>query len=76
MAGWIHAIDRIIIAVGEHIVAEDTLTSGDKGIGVEEAADLGIIITGLQVIEPGILDGGLAKAPFLHLVGMAGCYPH
>lgn len=41
------------------------MTSGNEGIGVDEAADVGAIITGLQIIEPGILDRALAKTPFL-----------
>ena len=38
---------RIIEAIRKHIVAEETLAGGDEGIGVEETAPLGVIITGL-----------------------------
>ena len=41
------------------------MTSRCIGVGVEEAADLGVVITALQVIEPGILGGRLAILPFL-----------
>jgi hypothetical protein len=41
------------------------LAGGNEDIGVEESADLGVVITALQVIEPGILDRALAKTPFL-----------
>ena len=44
-------IDRIIGAVGEHVVTQHALAGGDKGVGVEEAANLGIVITALEVIE-------------------------
>ena len=43
----------IIKAVGKHIISEDALTCGDEGVGVEEAAEVGIIITALEVIEAG-----------------------
>lgn len=36
----------------------------NEGIGVEETADRGIVITGLQIIEPGILDRRLAIPSF------------
>ena len=34
-------------------MAEDTLTGGGVGVGVDESADGGVVITGLEVIEPG-----------------------
>lgn len=40
--------DRIIPAVGEHIVTEHPLAGGDEGIGIEESTDCGIVITGQQ----------------------------
>ena len=36
------------------------MTGGGIDVGVDEAADLGIIITALQIIEPGILGMELA----------------
>ena len=65
----IFSIDRIIPAVGKHVITEDTLTSGNEGVGVDEAADGGIVISGLQIIEPGILGGRLAKSSFFTLAG-------
>ena len=53
-------IDRVIAAICEHVIAEDALAGGDEGVGVDEAADLGVVITALQIIEPGILGKGLA----------------
>jgi hypothetical protein len=59
-AGFIKKVYRIIAAIGKHVIAEDTLSGRCKCIGVEEAADLGVVITGLQVIEPGILGADIA----------------
>ena len=28
------------------------MSGGDEGIGVEESTDFGIVVTGLQIIEP------------------------
>ena len=48
---WIITIRGIIQAISEHVIAEDALAGRDKGIGVEEATDCGIVITGLEIIE-------------------------
>ena len=65
---------RIIQTVGEHVIAEDALAGGDEGIGVDKSADGGIVITGLQVIEAGILGKGLAKTTFCPCRDSI-CYP-
>ena len=49
--GGINAANRIIVAVGEHIIAHKALAGGNKGIRIQEAAPLGVIIAGLEVIE-------------------------
>ena len=54
----------IVSTVGKHIAADNTLSSGYEGVGVDKSADLGIVITGLQVIEPGIL-GSIFAIPSL-----------
>ena len=41
----------VIVAVCEHIIAEGALAGGNEGVGVEEAAPGGVVITGLQVVE-------------------------
>lgn len=66
---------RIVAAVSEHVVAQQALAGGDEGIGVDKSADGGVVITALQVIEPGILGGTLAKMTFLSLTGIAYGYP-
>ena len=47
-------IYRIVFAIGKHVIAQDTLAGGGVGVGIEESADLGIVITGLEVVEPGL----------------------
>ena len=53
-------VDRIIPAVGKHIVAEDALAGRNKDIGIDESTNLRIVIPALQVIQSGILSGRLA----------------
>ena len=43
------------------------MAGGDEGVGVDEAADGGIIISGLQIIEAGILGAEIATRSFLAL---------
>ena len=50
----IRAIGRIVVAVSKHVIAKDALAGGDEGDSVDKSADCGVVITGLQVIEPGI----------------------
>jgi hypothetical protein len=52
----IYPANWIIAAVGKHVIAQHALAGGYEGIGVEEAAQFGIIIAALQIIEPAILD--------------------
>ena len=59
-AHGINRINRIIQAIGEHVVAKNTLAGGGVGVGVEEAADCGVVISALQIIEPGFLGFGMA----------------
>ena len=64
---------RIIPAIRKHVIAENTLAGGDEGIGVEEATDLGIVISALEVIESQLLDSILAMTPFFR-AGIVSCY--
>jgi hypothetical protein len=56
----IRHIDRIVLAISKHIVAEDTLTCGSKHIGIEESTQFGIVITGLEIIQFGLCNSTLA----------------
>ena len=48
------------MAVGKHVIAQDTLSGGDEGIGINESADFGIVISALEIIESGLCGAGLA----------------
>ena len=50
-AGRVRIHNRIIPAVGKHIVTHNAVTSGGKGIGVDKSAYGGVIVSALQVIE-------------------------
>ena len=64
-AQWINEVSRIIKAVGKHVGAEDSLAGGGVGVGVEEAAQLGIVVAGLEVIELGVSSLKCPIRPFL-----------
>ena len=50
--GWVAKQDGIIQAVRKHIVAKQTLAGGDEGIGIDESAPGGIVITALEIVQP------------------------
>ena len=52
----IHSADRVVPAVGKHVIAQEALTGGNKGVGVEESAPGGVVITALEIIEASFLD--------------------
>ena len=56
--------NRVIPAIRKHIVPQETLAGGGVGVGVDEAADLGIVISALEVIEPGLYWVIVAIDPF------------
>ena len=41
----------IIETIGKHIIAQNSLAGGGVGVGIDEAGDLRIVISGLYVIE-------------------------
>ena len=51
----INVVDGIIAAIGKHIISKDTLTGGDEGVCIDESAPGGVVITGLEIIQPGFL---------------------
>ena len=51
----------IIPAIRKHIEPGEALASTAVGVRVEEAADDGVIISALQVIEAGLFDAALAN---------------
>ena len=44
---------RIVQTIGKHVIAQDTLAGGGVSIGIDESAQFGIVITGLEVVEGG-----------------------
>ena len=54
MTTRIAANNRIITAICKHIVSHEALASACKGIRIDESADAGIVISALEVVEPGI----------------------
>ena len=57
----INSIDRIAAAIRKEIVALQTCIGVIHNIRIEESADFGIIISGQQIIEPGLCGAGAAK---------------
>jgi hypothetical protein len=49
----VSTIHRIIKAISKHIIANNPLSSRSIGIRIEESADGGIVVSGLEVIEAG-----------------------
>ena len=46
---------RVVAAICKHVKAEGALAGGGVGVGVDEAAGGGVIITGLQIVQPGFV---------------------
>ena len=51
MPTWIFTAHRIVIAVRKHVVPDKPLAGAGVAVGVEEAAQGGIVISALEVIE-------------------------
>ena len=51
MAGIIQRIYRVVPAVRKHIVPQEALAGAGVAVSVEESAEGGVVISGLQVIE-------------------------
>ena len=52
-ATFINTVYRGVCAICKHIVPQEPLTSGSEGIRIDESTDGGIVVTALQVVEPG-----------------------
>ena len=61
---WIIKIDRIILAIGKHIIAQHALSGGGVGICIDESAQFGIVIAGLEVIEGGFSVVNITRVRF------------
>ena len=59
--------DWIVLTVGKRVVAEKA-TRRNKSIRIEEPADFGIVISTLQIIEPGLCGAGAAKLGHSYMI--------
>lgn len=50
--------------IGKHVISQQALAGGDIDVRIEEAAYRGIIISALQVIQPGISEKPIAILSF------------
>ena len=62
----IHSINGIIATICKHVITQQALACGDIDIRIEETANCGIIISALEVIQPGICFVALARMAFSH----------
>ena len=51
----IRACNRIVVTIRKHIVPQEALAGTGVAVGVEEAAQRGVVVSGLQVIEAHLL---------------------
>ena len=61
----INTVNRITSTIRKHIAADNSLTGRGVGVGVDEAAEFGIVVAGLEVIEPGVSISPCPMGPFL-----------
>ena len=64
-SGNVSSACRIIPAVGEHVESQEALSGGGIGVRVDESDDSGIVVTGLEIIDPGLCFSAGAMRPFL-----------
>jgi hypothetical protein len=64
-SGYVDPFHRIVTAVGKHVIAQQALTCTYKHIRIDESAPGGIVISALEIIEPGAYGTLLATGPFL-----------
>ena len=44
---------RVVVTIRKHIVTQEILTRGGEGIRINESAGAGVVVSRLQVVEPG-----------------------
>ena len=52
MTIFIYPYNWVVTAIRKHIITEDALTGGYECICVEEPTNNGVVVAGLQIIEP------------------------
>ena len=60
LTALIFAGDWVITTISKHIVAGQALTCGRIVISIDKPPDLRIVITALEIIQPGLYVVGLA----------------
>ena len=60
-------IHRVVATIGKHVITEKTLPRASKGIRIDESADAGIVISALQVVEPGF-SVVVVAVPFVEVI--------
>ena len=55
---------RIIPTIGKHVIAEDALAGAGIGVGIDESAQFGIVIAGLEVVELGFSVVNITRVRF------------
>ena len=45
--------NRIITAIGKHVIAQQALAGGGEGVRIDESSEAGIVIAGLEVVQAG-----------------------
>ena len=68
MSVGINSKYRAIPAVSKHIVTQETLTRRGEGVRIDETTDAGIVISALQVVEPGFSGGAVATMVYLTIL--------
>ena len=56
--------DWITVTIRKHIASQEALTRRSKGIRIDESANTGIVISALQIVEPGFSGGAVAVVVF------------
>ena len=62
MAITIGVVDRIVVAIHKHIASDKPLPGACEAVGIDEAADVGVVVAALQIIESRLLGMGVAKS--------------
>ena len=65
IATWVIMDYRVVGAIGKHVIAQFALAGGNESVGIEEAAELRIVISALQIIEPQLFGSKYAIVTFL-----------
>ena len=60
MSSIVSSARWVVVTVRKHIVPEEAGAGGGVAVGIQEALDDGVVISGLEVIEARLFDGEIA----------------